>query len=284
MAGEDVRPALLLRISRRREPRREPLLHQRVSPSKRWVDCGRHENYCNEDSWLRKMFAWCPPSQTNRKSFTAASCPTAPILEPDADNPPAACIQPKRSCPSADGQTQDAQHAAQPAQSAAPPLPPGGTFDRQLQDGPSPKIAPVSDSAIPSPAQPAPATHPQKAVPRNTAIRREPLADLSPCATAETFHRAANSARLCRSERPSVRAPPRDTASPAYAQETAAPAPPDRKRSSQTAAPRRRIDRCGAQSGPAASSVEVLRSAETKPTTRPNLQRAPPEVQQVCPQ
>ena len=47
-AGEDVGPALLLRLGRRGEARREPLLHQRMSPGKGWRNYGRHGKDCSE--------------------------------------------------------------------------------------------------------------------------------------------------------------------------------------------------------------------------------------------
>src|SRR5260370_19653035 len=57
VSGENVRPALLLRLRRRREARREPLLNQRMSPSQRWRDCGRHGSDCSGNRQLRKTFA-----------------------------------------------------------------------------------------------------------------------------------------------------------------------------------------------------------------------------------
>jgi hypothetical protein len=47
VAGEDVRPSLLLGFGRRGEARREPLLHQRMSPGERRRDYGRHNINCS---------------------------------------------------------------------------------------------------------------------------------------------------------------------------------------------------------------------------------------------
>src|SRR5437660_5579761 len=100
---------------------------------------------------------------------------TSTIPESNAENLRAVCCQSRCSSPFADGQTQDARHEEQRAQSVSPTLPPGDIFCPRLPDGPSPKTARGSDSGILSPAQPVRAKHPQKGVRRNTGVRRERL-------------------------------------------------------------------------------------------------------------
>src|SRR6266478_4534333 len=102
-------------------------------------------------------------------------CLTWTIPESNAENLRAVCCQSRCSFPFADGQTQDARHEEQRAQSASPTLPPDDIFCPRLPDGPSPKIARGSDSGIPSPAQPVRAKHPQKGVRRYIEVRRERL-------------------------------------------------------------------------------------------------------------
>src|SRR6266853_3600856 len=102
-------------------------------------------------------------------------CLTSTIPESNAENLRAVCCQSRCSFPCADGQTQDARHEAQRAQSVSPTLPPGDIFCPRLPDDPPPKIALGSDSGILSPAQPARAKHPQKGVRRNTGVRPERL-------------------------------------------------------------------------------------------------------------
>jgi len=58
VAGQNVGPALLLRFGRRGEMRGEPFLNQRMSPSERRRDCGRHGSDCKQNLEFRKMFAW----------------------------------------------------------------------------------------------------------------------------------------------------------------------------------------------------------------------------------
>src|ERR1700730_4762230 len=109
-----------------------------------------------------------------------APCLTPPCLtwiipESNAENLRAVCCQSRCSFPCADGQTQDARHEEQRAQSASLTLPPDDIFCPRLPDGPSPKIARGSDSGILSPAHPVRAKHPQKGVRRYTEVRRERL-------------------------------------------------------------------------------------------------------------
>jgi len=195
---------------------------------------------------------------------------TAPRLaitpESDVRNRVAVRSLQRSSSPSADEQTPDAQHAEQPDQSAAPTLPCVDIFYPQQSDAPAQKIAPGSDSAIPSPAQPAPAKHPQKAVRLYIGVLRETRPDPWPSATVDTFLRAENSGPAFPPHSRHVRAPPRDTAWREYELETVSPEQLDPYWFWQTATPRTKTDRCDARSKPAASSTRALRPAETRPT------------------